>query len=597
MRAVVWLLLAARPLTAQFSNLATDDTGDRVWFSSWLRLSGSQEMNTPKIFVADANGGVQLVAQAATDQPRSYASLSNPEVSGDGNTLAYLAAWYCPPPLGCFVPSEYSMATVNAYTLPGRFHLSRNGRYVAREGYDFSRETLTGRAAGPEAQRRPPKRRGPTAQIQIIDLTTKQARSIAVDQNWLHLSGGRQVTSSGSALEVSDALWLFGVDGSARLVPTPNFFPLTYPSSTPFAQAAIDDAGDRIVYQATQPSCALISTAASSTATPTTLVGSNLPCTMESLSADGSAVLFFSAADFDGTNSDGLPQCWIVDTISKAVTAVGHDPAGIAEATMSGDGRIVWAATLAGRLIRIERAAGTAKEIVPQTTMLDVPRLTPSAAPGSLVRLTGRGLAEQYAAAAAPLPTTLAGAQVLADGQPLPLLSVSPTEIVFQVPWETQGVGTLTVNRPPSPFEGLLWSSLQIWPSFPVAWTLSDGTPAVLHQDLHGPVTANDPAHPDEIVHLYVTGLGPVTPPVATGAASPSSPLSVMANPVHVRWWSGILPVGGPKAIATVLFAGMAPGTVGLEQIDVQVPHVAAGQLSLSIEPRISNEIVGFPVR
>jgi hypothetical protein len=48
MRARLSLFLAAFPLAAQFSNLATDDTGSRVWFSSALRLRGTQQNLLPK---------------------------------------------------------------------------------------------------------------------------------------------------------------------------------------------------------------------------------------------------------------------------------------------------------------------------------------------------------------------------------------------------------------------------------------------------------------------------------------------------------------------------------------------------------------------
>ena len=79
MRAFLSLFLAAFPLAAQFSNLATDDTGSRVWFSSSLRLRGTQQNLIPKIFMADALGNVQLVAQVTSGDP--YSILTTPEVS------------------------------------------------------------------------------------------------------------------------------------------------------------------------------------------------------------------------------------------------------------------------------------------------------------------------------------------------------------------------------------------------------------------------------------------------------------------------------------------------------------------------------------
>lgn len=127
-----------------------------MWFSSALRLSGTQEGLLLKIFVADSVGHGQLVAEAASGD--SYSFLTNPEVSGDGKTLAYSTTINCPPQQTCKI-TDYAMSVVNASRLPGGFHLSRNGRYAAREGYFYH---------------------GPTGQFEIIDLSTGQKRDIAV---------------------------------------------------------------------------------------------------------------------------------------------------------------------------------------------------------------------------------------------------------------------------------------------------------------------------------------------------------------------------------------------------------------------------------
>jgi uncharacterized protein (TIGR03437 family) len=78
-----------------------------------------------------------------------------------------------------------------------------------------------------------------------------------------------------------------------------------------------------------------------------------------------------------------------------------------------------------------------------------------SLAPGSLFSIIGTALAASTQAASAPLPTELAGTQVLMNGTPLPLLSVSPTEVWFQVPFEAPPgtIATLTIDYG-SPFGG-----------------------------------------------------------------------------------------------------------------------------------------------
>src|SRR6266478_6214753 len=116
MRALLALFLTVFPLAAQFSNLATDDTGNRVWFSSALRLRGTQQNLIPKIFMADAMGNVQLVAQVTSGDP--YAILTNPEVSGDGSVLAYSAGYNnCPQHRVCFV-ADTTEGVVSTVTGP-----------------------------------------------------------------------------------------------------------------------------------------------------------------------------------------------------------------------------------------------------------------------------------------------------------------------------------------------------------------------------------------------------------------------------------------------------------------------------------------------
>jgi uncharacterized protein (TIGR03437 family) len=76
-----------------------------------------------------------------------------------------------------------------------------------------------------------------------------------------------------------------------------------------------------------------------------------------------------------------------------------------------------------------------------------------------------------------------------------------------------------------------------------------------------------DSSHPatagTTIVLIYCTGLGAVTNQPATGSPGPSGPIAWTITPPTVS-------IGGLQA--SVLFSGLAPGFVGLYQVNALVP-------------------------
>ena len=117
---------------------------------------------------------------------------------------------------------------------------------------------------------------------------------------------------------------------------------------------------------------------------------------------------------------------------------------------------------------------------------------------------------------------------------------------------------TLIASAVVSPFE--LVRAYNVVPAAPLIL-------AVWHGDFHGMPTPRDPAVAGELLAVQATGIGPVSPTVATGAAAPDAPLSYAQLPVTCSWG-----FSSGEVAAMVQFAGLAPELVGQYQINVLVP-------------------------
>jgi uncharacterized protein (TIGR03437 family) len=101
------------------------------------------------------------------------------------------------------------------------------------------------------------------------------------------------------------------------------------------------------------------------------------------------------------------------------------------------------------------------------------------------------------------------------------------------------------------------------------------GTPVIVHSADYSLVTASSPARAGEVIVIYATGLGPVSPQVPVGTAAPLLPSSVTVFTPKVL-------IGGVDA--RVVFSGLAPGMAGVYQLNVWVPKVPPGQTTVAIQ-------------
>jgi uncharacterized protein (TIGR03437 family) len=214
-----------------------------------------------------------------------------------------------------------------------------------------------------------------------------------------------------------------------------------------------------------------------------------------------------------------------------------------------------------------------------------------SLAPGAFVSIFGSDLGgPQQFAVATPIPTTLAGISVKVGDRFAPLFFAGPGQINALIPFEVSGQVNLQVVTGPraggntlpvtlaATAPGIFATNQQ---GFEQGAILNNPDPSFAAPAGSIPGAATRPARRGDVVTIYCSGLGPVTPAIASGVAAGAGGAAIptLVNPPTVR-------IGG--IIATVEFAGLAPGFVGLYQVNVRVP------LNAPIGDAVSVQITTF---
>ncbi|MBS1872385.1 MAG: SMP-30/gluconolactonase/LRE family protein [Acidobacteria bacterium] len=167
-------------------------------------------------------------------------------------------------------------------------------------------------------------------------------------------------------------------------------------------------------------------------------------------------------------------------------------------------------------------------------------------------------------------PQTLQGVSVTVAGKNAYVSYVSPGQINAQAP---DGIGTGAVQVVVSNLNGS---------SDPVTVTAADRAAGLLTPFGNGYLAAfqggtivGSPGYtavkPGDVITIYGTGFGTVTPAVAPGQVAAA--LNTLMNTVEIR-------VGG--VAAALSYQGLSPGLVGLYQFNATVPQVADGDQTVT---------------
>jgi uncharacterized protein (TIGR03437 family) len=201
------------------------------------------------------------------------------------------------------------------------------------------------------------------------------------------------------------------------------------------------------------------------------------------------------------------------------------------------------------------------------------PQLDAPLAPGTVVALFGANLATQaLSPGVIPLLNNINGSFVLVGGNQLPLYYASPGQINAEIPVE------LPLNRPQAVIVAnggayTLPDNINITAVSPGVAAYASGAVIAQHADF-SLVDGGHPAHPGEVLIMYLVGMGATNPSTPTGQQTTGPLEPAVVQPTVM--------VDGQPAL--VSFAGLTPGGIGLYQINFQVPTGArSGNLNVVV--------------
>jgi uncharacterized protein (TIGR03437 family) len=207
------------------------------------------------------------------------------------------------------------------------------------------------------------------------------------------------------------------------------------------------------------------------------------------------------------------------------------------------------------------------------------------AAPGSLTTVfVNTGATLGASANSVPLPTTLAGTSVQIGGSfsyddasgswqfssqgatPASLLFANGSQINLQIPPGTpiSDATPIQIQTTSGPVSGTIKVAAVSPGIFTIAST-GTGQGAVLNQDYSANFGTN-PAARGSVIQIFATGAGATNPSLAAGTPAPAS-----GSPLVFTQVQPAVSIGGLNAV--VQFSGMAPGFVGVWQINAVVPQ------------------------
>ncbi len=244
-------------------------------------------------------------------------------------------------------------------------------------------------------------------------------------------------------------------------------------------------------------------------------------------------------------------------------------------APLPGANEIVVLSTSGFTVLSQNYAASFAPPVI--KTVVNAANNTAPVAPDGLITVWGTGMSPvSVATSQIPLPTALGQSCLSVNGTPVPLLFVSSTQINAQLPNNVAGNSTISVHTPGGVSNNLNFTVSATAPSVFLSGTAGPitGLTTVFRAANNQIVTPTNPIRPGDTLVIYLTGMGLTSPSVTAGMPAPMSPLA---------WASAATTVSLGGSQLSLQYAGMAPGEVGVYQINAVVPGSVTQGMSMPL--------------
>jgi uncharacterized protein (TIGR03437 family) len=524
------LLALTLPLHAQFAEIASTDDGEQVYFTTQALLKNAprpirpfSELRAYRV----VSSGLELFAErgdlARTDGFGSGDGVTQLQVSGDGQSVAYTLNQIC-------IPNEPCNRTFSRSEVRGRYArtlgdgttwMSRNGEWAL-----FTPAVIPANRPGEQPQR-------PTEST-LINLRTGERSGVPVP-----VIRGNPLTSDGSVLTAQGPV--------LGIVTKSEFRPIQLPPGV-WSPLRISDNGRRLfllLQQRTGPRL-YIHDLSSNTSTVVSVYAESELTELLGVSNNGDwALVKFVIPEQANRAGQGVGRAAVIDTET---------------------GRQVDS----GRFLRFDLDS---RGNVSRTRELLAP--SPYVCCGDL-RLSPGDVSRLNIVAPGVSDWTN---RIRIGNTPLPVLASDASSVTVQTPWETPitGMTELTLDFPSDgPFSTTQRAFVTVAlprfaPAEPNSGSLFPGVKLV-KADFSDYVKT--PPRPGEIVHVYMTGLGPVRGSVATGQPAPINDIRPITGTIRCQFLPN-------PASAETLFAGLAPGTLGYYLLTLRMPaEMGSGPLT-----------------